>query len=170
MARHARLFIAAGALVLAGVAGSTQAAMTPAASAPAAFSCAGVTAAGRPYANARYGFQVQVPSGWTRAAESDNGDGVRFQAGDGRVLVYASTAIDGLDVAPVEQAQESTVQLSSGRQATVLTGTYAGEQAWHLATRVGNVEYQVLASGNEQFFRDRGDEVRQAMCSLNVQR
>lgn len=49
------------------------------------------------YRNARYGYEVNVPAGFTAHPEAPNGDGRRFCAADGQVelLVYGSNNIEG---------------------------------------------------------------------------
>lgn len=41
------------------------------------------------YANARYGYAVDVPPGFTGQGEADNGDGQRFVTADGRQVLRA---------------------------------------------------------------------------------
>ena len=48
-----------------------------------------VAADWQPYANARYGFAVEIPPGFTLVNEADNGDGRTYANGEAKLLVWA---------------------------------------------------------------------------------
>lgn len=52
----------------------------------------GARAAESRYVNARFGYSICVPAGLVGQGESDNGDGQRFEAADGAVLLAYGSA------------------------------------------------------------------------------
>ena len=48
-----------------------------------------------PYVNARFGFAVDIPPGFTLVQEADNGDGRTYAKGETRLLVWANRLTDG---------------------------------------------------------------------------
>ena len=87
------------------VSASTSTSATPATSVPSQSPDATPTAAtttptanaGGLYTNGRFGFQVQVPDGFTAAAPPENGSGLAFTSPDGRAVmtVYGSNNVRG---------------------------------------------------------------------------
>lgn len=61
-----------------------------------ALSIPALAQAGVTYGNARYGYFVEIPSGFSPVAESDNGDGGRATSADGNatLLVWGSLLTD----------------------------------------------------------------------------
>ena len=59
------------------------------------------------YMNARFGYVIDIPPGYSGEGEADNGDGQIFNADDGTQLlrVYGANALDGFEAA-VENAME----------------------------------------------------------------
>ena len=48
-----------------------------------------------PYVNARFGFAVDIPPGFTLAQEAENGDGRTYAKGEAKLLVWANRLTDG---------------------------------------------------------------------------
>lgn len=48
-----------------------------------------------PYANARFGFAVEIPPGFTLVREADNGDGQSYANGEARLAVWGHTLAEG---------------------------------------------------------------------------
>ncbi|MCL6709593.1 hypothetical protein M8R20_21625 [Pseudomonas sp. R2.Fl] len=51
----------------------------------------------RPYANARFGYEIEVPAGFVAGPEADNGDGLRLASADGsaELLVWGTSVTEG---------------------------------------------------------------------------
>ena len=48
-----------------------------------------------PYVNARFGFAVDIPPGFTLVQEAENGDGRTYAKGEAKLLVWANRLTDG---------------------------------------------------------------------------
>lgn len=51
----------------------------------------------KPYANARFGYSIEVPASFVAGPDADNGDGRRFQSADGsaELLVWGTSLTEG---------------------------------------------------------------------------
>ncbi|WLR96074.1 hypothetical protein [Shinella sumterensis] len=56
---------------------------------------AAIAAEWTPYANARFGFAVEIPPGFALVREADNGDGQSYANGEARLAVWGHTLAEG---------------------------------------------------------------------------
>ncbi len=102
------------------------------------------------YANARFGYGIDIPPGYSGEGEADNGDGQIFNSDDGTQLlrVYGANALDGFEAAvasAMEKAREGGWNLSYER-VTPSWASFSG-------TRNGIVVYAraIALCGGTQF-------------------
>ncbi|WP_432347238.1 hypothetical protein WMC41_05290 [Shinella yambaruensis] len=91
-----------------------------------------------PYVNARFGFAVEIPPGFTLVQEADNGDGRTYAKGEARLSIWANHLATGLFREEVDDRRTTYLQegwdLSYDRQTTgwaSLSGTLVDSILYH---------------------------------------